>query len=249
LIARSTSRPGAIAAGRRQDYWPGEPLNKPPVTMSAARVRAVGSSRPADVEQWPQGARMTDFIDSQGFRANVGIVLMNDRSQVFLGGRTGGRGWQFPQGGIRQGEELLDALYRELGEEVGLAREDVTLLGSTGGWLRYRLPGRYVRRGTSPVCIGQKQRWFLLRVERDDDRFRFDTTDQPEFERWRWVDYWTPVREVIYFKRRVYARALHELGAHAFPQGLPPYPDWWGEHGKGGAGAQADATGAMGSGA
>ena len=170
---------------------------------------------------------MTDFIDNHGFRANVGIVLMNDRNQVFLGGRTGGRGWQFPQGGIRRGEELLDALYRELAEEVGLGRDDATVLGSTVSWLRYRLPERYVRRGSRPVCIGQKQRWFLLRVAHTDDRFRFDTTDQPEFERWRWVDYWTPVREVIYFKRRVYARALHELGPHAFPQGLPPYPDWW----------------------
>jgi len=193
---------------------------------------------------------MTDFIDSQGFRANVGIVLMNDLNQLFLGGRTGGRGWQFPQGGIQQGEELIDALYRELGEEVGLEREDVTVLGSTDGWLRYRLPGRYVRRGSNPVCIGQKQRWFLLRFKRADDRFRFDTTDQPEFERWRWVDYWTPVREVIYFKRRVYSRALHELGTHAFAGGLPPYPDWWSVHGEeSSARAQADATGAMGSGA
>jgi putative (di)nucleoside polyphosphate hydrolase len=175
---------------------------------------------------------MTDFIDNQGYRANVGIVLMNDRDQLFLGGRTGGRGWQFPQGGIRQNEELLDALYRELAEEVGLLRDDVTVLGSTASWLHYRLPERYIRHGSQPLCIGQKQRWFLLRVARGDERVRFDTTDQPEFERWRWVDYWLPVREVIYFKRRVYTRALHELGRQAFPQGLPPYPDWWGSHGE-----------------
>jgi putative (di)nucleoside polyphosphate hydrolase len=173
---------------------------------------------------------MRDFIDNHGYRANVGIVLMNDCNQLFLGGRTGGRGWQFPQGGIRKDEELLDALYRELNEEVGLARDDVTVLGSTADWLRYRLPERYVRHGSRPRCIGQKQRWFLLRVVHGDDRFRFNTTDQPEFERWRWVDYWAPVREVIYFKRHVYTRALHELGRHAFAQGLPPYPDWWGSH-------------------
>ena len=61
----------------------------------------------------------------------------------------------------------------------------------------------------------------------DKPEFRFDSTDQPEFDRWRWVDFWTPVREVVYFKRRVYARALHELGKLMFNEGLPPYPDWW----------------------
>ena len=99
------------------------------------------------------------------------------------------------------------------------------MLGSTRGWLRYRLPRQYVR----DRCIGQKQRWFLLRLTADEAKVRFDSTDQPEFDRWRWVDYWTPVREVVYFKRRVYARALHELGKLIFPNGLPPYPDWWPE--------------------
>ena len=78
-----------------------------------------------------------------------------------------------------------------------------------------------------PLCIGQKQRWFLLRLRRSTTAFRFDVTGAPEFDRWRWVDYWQPVREVIYFKRGVYTRALHELGAQAFPKGLPQYPDWW----------------------
>jgi putative (di)nucleoside polyphosphate hydrolase len=172
---------------------------------------------------------MTDWIDSDGFRANVGIILMRDGGDLFLGGRTGGRGWQFPQGGIRRDEPLEQALYRELSEEIGLVESDVEVLGSTRSWLRYRLPPRYVRRNSQPICIGQKQRWFLLRFRSSEDRFRFDSTAEPEFERWRWVPYWTPVQEVIYFKRRVYARALHELGALAFPRGLPPYPDGWPE--------------------
>ena len=57
---------------------------------------------------------MTDFIDAEGFRANVGIVLIRDDRQVFLGGRTGGRGWQFPQGGVQRNEAPEQALYREL---------------------------------------------------------------------------------------------------------------------------------------
>jgi putative (di)nucleoside polyphosphate hydrolase len=164
-----------------------------------------------------------DYIDKDGFRANVGIVLMRETGELFLGGRVGGRGWQFPQGGVNRGERVEAALFRELREEIGLAPTDVEVLGSTRGWLRYRLPRQYVR----DRCIGQKQRWFLLKFTSDESAFRFDTTRQPEFDRWRWSDFWTPVREVVYFKRRVYVRALHELGKLAYPQGLPPYPQWW----------------------
>jgi putative (di)nucleoside polyphosphate hydrolase len=171
---------------------------------------------------------MGDVIDRDGFRANVGIVLMHDDGRVFLGRRSGGRGWQFPQGGMRRGERAEDSLYRELHEEIGLGASDVRLLGQTGRWLRYRLPPRFVRREQQPLCIGQKQRWFLLQLQSDESAIRFDRTEQPpEFDRWRWVDYWQPVREVIYFKRPVYTRALRELGARAYPGGLPPYPDWW----------------------
>ena len=171
-----------------------------------------------------------DYIDSQGFRANVGIVLIGDDGRVFLGGRAGARGWQFPQGGILRGERAESALYRELEEEIGLERDDVEELGRTRSWLRYRLPPQFRRRHSQPLCIGQKQRWFLLRLTSPETRLRFDATQHPaEFDRWRWADYWDPVREVIYFKRRVYARALEELGQYAFSGGPPPRPDWWDE--------------------
>jgi putative (di)nucleoside polyphosphate hydrolase len=169
---------------------------------------------------------MTDFIDSEGFRANVGIVLIRDDRQVFLGGRTGGRGWQFPQGGVRPDEAPEEALYRELKEEVGLDPQHVQLMAATRNWLRYRLPRQYVRRHSLPLCIGQKQRWFLLRLIGAEANLSFDSTNQPEFESGRWVDYWTPVREVIYFKRAVYARALDELAYRAFPGDPPALPDW-----------------------
>jgi putative (di)nucleoside polyphosphate hydrolase len=169
---------------------------------------------------------MSDVIDADGFRANVAIVLIRDDRQVFLGGRTGGRGWQFPQGGVRRDEAPEDALYRELKEEIGLEREHVELIAATRNWLRYRLPRQYVRRNSDPPCIGQKQRWFLLRLVGSEDHVHFDSTDEPEFERWRWVDYWTPVREVIYFKRAVYARALDELARNAFPRDPPELPEW-----------------------
>ena len=170
---------------------------------------------------------MGDVIDRYGFRANVGIVLMQRDAKLFIGRRSGGRGWQFPQGGMLRGEQAEESLFRELNEEIGLGRDDVEVIGQTQRWLRYRLPARYLRHNSSPLCIGQKQRWFLLRLRRPDAQFRFDVTGAPEFDRWRWVDYWQPIREVIYFKRAVYTRALHELGAQAFPEGLPSYPDWW----------------------
>jgi len=172
---------------------------------------------------------MSDWIDAEGYRANVGIVLMRDNGEVFLGQRTGGRGWQFPQGGVRQGEAVEHAVFRELQEEIGLTQEHVTVAGTTGDWLRYRLPKRYVRRGRGPTCIGQKQRWFLLRlaVPEADVRFDFAHTNEPEFDGWRWANYWEPVREVIYFKRPVYVRMLTELAPKAFPAGAPAHPGWW----------------------
>ena len=170
---------------------------------------------------------MSDVIDPDGFRANVGIVLMHER-QVFLGRRTGGRGWQFPQGGVRQGETPEEAAYRELAEEIGVEQGSVELLGSTAEWLRYRLPPRYIRRNQHPLCVGQRQRWFLLRLAADEVRFDFGRTAEPEFDRWRWAGWGGPVREVIYFKPPVYASALTELAALAFPDGhSPPLPTWW----------------------
>lgn len=169
----------------------------------------------------------TDHIDAEGYRANVGIILANADGKLLLAGRIGNKGWQFPQGGMKVGETVKDAMFRELHEEVGLDVQDVEVLGVTRDWLRYRLPERYVRRGRGPLCIGQKQRWFMLKLTAPENRLRFDRCDSPEFDRWRWVDFWKPVNEVIYFKRRVYASALHELGPCVFPEGLPPRPRWW----------------------
>ena len=168
-----------------------------------------------------------DWIDAEGFRANVGIILANTDNKLLLGGRVGAKGWQFPQGGMLEGEEPVDAMFRELHEEVGLEAGDVEVLGVTRDWLRYRLPDKFIRRHSQPLCIGQKQRWFMLRLVSGDERVRFDRSEKPEFDRIRWVHFWRPVNEVISFKRRVYARALHELGPAVYPEGVPRRPRWW----------------------
>lgn len=151
------------------------------------------------------------MIDKDGFRANVGIILTNDQGQVFCARRIGMHAWQFPQGGIKRDESPECAMYRELKEEIGLEPGDVELLGSTKRWLRYRLPKRYIRYHQQPLCIGQKQLWFLLRLAADEESLRLDGGESPEFDAWRWVDYWDPLGFVVPFKRNVYERALHEF--------------------------------------
>jgi putative (di)nucleoside polyphosphate hydrolase len=150
-------------------------------------------------------------IDPDGYRPNVGIVLIRDDGRVFWARRVNRDGWQFPQGGMRTDETPLEAMYRELEEETGLRPEHVEVLGATPGWLRYRLPNRYVRHHVRPTCVGQKQVWFLLRFTGDERHFRLDANEKPEFDLWRWVDFWYPSEHVVSFKRKVYEQALRHL--------------------------------------
>ena len=151
------------------------------------------------------------MIDEEGFRANVGIVLLNEDKKVFCGRRMGSLIWQMPQGGIEEGESPEQAMYRELEEEVGLFGSNVELVGRTDGWLHYRLPERYQRKAGIPRCVGQKQIWFLLKFKGKDSEIRLDRDDSPEFEEWVWVDYWKPLDLVVDFKRNVYVSALRQL--------------------------------------
>src|SRR5512137_254121 len=129
------------------------------------------------------------MLDREGFRPNVGIVLLNSRNQVFWGKRLRTHSWQFPQGGIKHGESPEQAMFRELHEEVGLRPER----------------GHYK---------GQKQIWFLLRLVGRDSDMNLRATDHPEFDAWRWNDYWVPLEMVIEFKRGVYEMALTELARY-----------------------------------
>lgn len=151
------------------------------------------------------------MIDEDGFRPNVGIIVTSDGGRVLWAKRIGQQAWQFPQGGIQRGESPQQALLRELHEELGLCEGDVEILGVTRGWLRYRLPRRYVRRTSGRPCIGQKQKWFVLRLCSSEDQVKLNATAKPEFDGWRWVDWWHPLSEVVDFKRAVYRRALTEL--------------------------------------
>jgi putative (di)nucleoside polyphosphate hydrolase len=151
------------------------------------------------------------MLDSDGYRPNVGIILANGRDEVFWGKRVNQHAWQFPQGGIKHGEAPAQAMYRELEEETGLKPDHVRILGRTRQWLRYEVPDKWVRRDWRGTYRGQKQIWFLLRMLGRDCDVRLRTCDKPEFDAWRWHDYWVPLEAVIEFKREVYQHALTEL--------------------------------------
>lgn len=163
------------------------------------------------------------MLDAEGYRSNVGIIVMNGQGQLFWAKRIGQDGWQFPQGGIDEGETAEQAMYRELHEEVGLTKDDVEMVAVTNGWLKYKLP-EHLRRNKQPQCIGQKQKWFLLKLTSGDDAFRFDCASKAEFDGWQWVSYWYPLGQVVPFKRDVYRKALLELVAK-YSRAIEPEDD------------------------
>ncbi len=159
------------------------------------------------------------MLDREGYRPNVGIVLLNSRNEVFWGKRVGQHSWQFPQGGIQHGESPEQAMYRELQEEVGLLPEHVQIIGRTRDWLRYDVPEEYLRRQNSTrvhraAYRGQKQIWFLLRLVGVDSDIQLRASEHPEFDAWRWVPFWIQLDAVIGFKREVYQLALSELARY-----------------------------------
>lgn len=150
------------------------------------------------------------MIDANGYRLNVGIILCNSSGKVFLGKRLNQNAWQFPQGGLDAEEHIEDTVFRELWEEIGLEKDKVEILGHTRQWLKYKLPKKLIRT-TKPTCIGQKQKWFLLKLTGEDSDINLNLGAKPEFDDWEWVNYWFPLSQVIHFKREVYRRALKEL--------------------------------------
>lgn len=154
---------------------------------------------------------ITTMINRQGYRCGVGIVLVNAHRQVFWGKRLEMDAWQFPQGGIRRQETPQQAMYRELKEEIGLQPEDVEVLAESKMWLEYEIPKNLIRRRTKPMCIGQKQKWFLLRLVNQTAPINLLATADPEFDSWAWVSFWHPLKQIVSFKRKVYVAVMQEF--------------------------------------
>ncbi len=171
------------------------------------------------------------MIDPAGYRAGVAIIIFNRQKKLFWAKRVRQNAWQFPQGGVNEGEALKQTMFRELKEETGLDPEDVKVVTISKQWLYYRLPKHLIRYRSEPLCIGQKQKWFLLKFVGDEAKFNFNLSEKPEFDDWQWVSYWQPMKEVILFKKQVYHKALktfapyvfrHKIGAIEKKQEPPP---------------------------
>lgn len=159
------------------------------------------------------------MIDKNGYRANVGIIITNEHQQVLWAKRVYNKdAWQFPQGGVQQKETPEQTMYRELYEEIGLLPEHVNIIAQSKNWLKYKLPKHLLRHDSQPLCIGQKQKWFLLRLTADESAINLNVGEKPEFNDWCWVDYWHPVENIIYFKKQVYRQALTEFKKHVFAE-------------------------------
>ena len=144
-----------------------------------------------------------------GYRLNVGVVLFDRRGRVWLGRRAGAPGpdnWQFPQGGVDPGEDLLDAARRELAEETGVT--SVCLLGRAEAWIAYDFPPGYGGAKAARGFKGQSQAWFAFRFEGEDDEVDLEGHHEVEFDRWRWADLHEAVDHVAGFKREAYRRVV-----------------------------------------
>ncbi|NJR78958.1 RNA pyrophosphohydrolase [Sphingomonas corticis] len=157
---------------------------------------------------------MTDPA-SLPYRPCAGVMLMNRDGRVFVGQRidTTLEAWQMPQGGIDPGEDARTAAIRELGEEVGVGPELVTLVAEAADELFYDLPPELIGKVWKGKYRGQRQRWFLLRFDGEDADIRIDTA-HPEFRAWRWVEPADLPHVIVPFKRKLYEDVLAAFAGH-----------------------------------
>ena len=148
-------------------------------------------------------------IDLSAYRPNVGVVLFNAAGQVWLGRRAKTPepwNWQFPQGGVDEGEDLEAAALRELQEETGV--RSVELLGRTGGWIVYDFPEGMGGPKAWKGFKGQKQVWFAFRFTGEDSEFDLAAHGEPEFDAWRWGALEEAPELIVPFKREVYQQVV-----------------------------------------
>lgn len=150
------------------------------------------------------------------YRPNVGVVVFDRRGRVWLGRRVGAPGphnWQFPQGGVDDGEDLETAARRELHEETGIA--SIELIGRTEDWLVYDFPPGWTGSKAMRGWKGQKQVWFAYRFTGKDSEVNLDLHEPPEFDDWRWARLEDAPETVIPFKRAIYDRIARLFAAYA----------------------------------
>ena len=148
---------------------------------------------------------------NEGYRPNVAMVVINSTNKVLICRRKNTKTWQFPQGGIDNGEDIKKAMYRELSEEVGLSKDDVSLVGESEGTITYDIPKTIRSKVLGGKFKGQEQKWFLLKLNKDNCEIKLDNEAYPEFDKYEWVSFWQPLNRIVDFKREAYRKALSEL--------------------------------------
>jgi putative (di)nucleoside polyphosphate hydrolase len=144
-------------------------------------------------------------LDLDRYRPNVGVVLFHPDGRVWLGRRANTPepyNWQFPQGGVDDGEDLYAAARRELAEETGVTT--TSLLGRTDGWLAYDFPADHMGSKIAKGWKGQRQVWFALRFDGDEAEMDLSGQGHPEFDAWRWARLEEAAPLVVPFKRPTY---------------------------------------------
>ena len=145
-------------------------------------------------------------------RLGVGAIVLNNKNRVFVGKRKDNPidKWQMPQGGVNEGEELMEAMKRELKEETGI--KNIKILKEINGWSEYELPANLLGKIWRGKYRGQKQKWFIVRFLGEDDEINLNT-EKPEFIEWKWIDIERLTGVIVDFKKKVYQELLPKIKA------------------------------------
>ena len=144
-----------------------------------------------------------------GYRLNVAMIVFNEENKVLLCKRKNSENWQFPQGGVDDDEDITQAMYRELNEEVGLLPEQVTITAQSKDLIYYDIPPNIRSMVLGGKFKGQAQKYFLLKLV--SGKINLTKESNPEFDDFNWVTFWYPLHKVVDFKKNVYRKALNEF--------------------------------------